>query len=557
VIRSTRVVLTLVASTAFFALAALIAAAAPPSGLTPAGCIGNNAGNGNTGSPGPSRCTGSDGLGQADALAVSPDGKNVYVGSYSNALVVFARSTGGALTSTGCIGNNAGNGNTGEHGPSRCNGSDGLGGVAGVAVSPDGENVYVTSGVSNAVVVFARSANGALTPAGCIANAKYGPSRCNRSDGLNGPRGVAVSPDGKNVYVASAFSNAVVVFARAANGALTPAGCIGNAGNGPSGCSPGHGLEGANSVAVSSDGKNVYVASGSGNAVAVLARSANGALTPAGCIGNRGNGPSDCKTADGLNGPGSVAVSRDGKNVYVTSLFSNSVAEFARAADGALTPAGCIGNNSRCRGADGLGGASSVTVSPDGKNVYVASLFSNAVAAFARNSAGGLIPVGCIGNSTGSGNTGDPGPRGCADSDGLGNAYAIAVSRDGKNVYLASEASNAVVTFARSAVAPPAITNAKVNPARFSARKGTTFSYTLSEPGLLVKFTIERKRAGGYSPAGHFYAQGVAGKNTTRFSGKLGNASLTPATYRATLVAVDPNNLRSQPVRLTFTVTSR
>jgi hypothetical protein len=66
-----------------------------------------------------------------------------------------------------------------------------------------------------------------------------------------------------------------VVFARnPANGALTPAGCIGNSGNGPPSCIGTDGLDGASSVAVSPNGKNVYV--GSGNALAVFNRATSG-----------------------------------------------------------------------------------------------------------------------------------------------------------------------------------------------------------------------------------------------------------------------------------------
>jgi DNA-binding beta-propeller fold protein YncE len=49
--------------------------------------------------------------------------------------------------------------------------------------------------------------------AGCMSETGSGP--CADGHGLNGPFGVAVSPDGKSVYVASNVSDAVARFNRA------------------------------------------------------------------------------------------------------------------------------------------------------------------------------------------------------------------------------------------------------------------------------------------------------------------------------------------------------
>ncbi len=85
-------------------------------------------------------------------------------------------------------------------------GVTGLYGAHGVVVSPDGTYVYATGSSSEALVVFDRDpATGALT-------------FVETHDASNGAwaiactRSVAVSPDGKNVYVAGASSNAISVF---------------------------------------------------------------------------------------------------------------------------------------------------------------------------------------------------------------------------------------------------------------------------------------------------------------------------------------------------------
>src|SRR5439155_1462915 len=87
------------------------------------------------------------GLTRARAIAVSPDGANVYVaGGYDDALVVFARDAAtGALKYLQLLEDSV-------------NGINGLNGADDVAVSPDGTHVYVTASVDDALAVFARDA---------------------------------------------------------------------------------------------------------------------------------------------------------------------------------------------------------------------------------------------------------------------------------------------------------------------------------------------------------------------------------------------------------------
>jgi DNA-binding beta-propeller fold protein YncE len=185
----------------------------------------------------------------------------------------------------------------------------------------------------------ALAVTGALTQpagtAGCVS--ETGSGLCANGHALDRPTSVAVSANGKSVYVASFFSDAVARLVRnTTTGAISQpagsAGCISETGAGP--CADGHGLDGARRAAVSPDGKSVYVASESSDAVARLNRDpTTGAISqPAGttgCISQTGAGT--CANGHGLDGPRSVAVSADGKSVYVTSYFSNAVARFNRA----------------------------------------------------------------------------------------------------------------------------------------------------------------------------------------------------------------------------------
>ena len=166
------------------------------------------------------------------------------------------------------------------------------------------------------------------------------------------------------------------------------------------------------------------------------------------CVSEFGSN-GDCTDGVGLGGPQAVTVSPDGKHVYASS--NQAVAAFARnKMTGALTQltglAACVSQSGgACTDGVGLGGPQAVTVSPDGKHVYVASEL--AVAAFARNKTTGALTqltdlAACVKNTGSSGL--------CTPGVGLLGGRAVTVSPDGKHVYVASEGSAAVAAFARN-----------------------------------------------------------------------------------------------------------
>ncbi len=381
--------------------------------------------------------------------AVSPDGKSVYVATASShAVVRFNRNTTtGAITqpagAAGCVS---------ETGAGPCADGHALNHASDTAVSPDGKSVYVIStgstGESGFLARFVRNTTtGAITQpagaAGCISETGAGP--CADGHALRLASGVAVSPDGKSVYVASSFSNALARFTRnTTTGAITQpagsAGCISEDGAGP--CADGHGLFYAAGVAVSPDGRNVYVAS-SGGVARITRNTTTGAIAQpagtAGCVSEDGAGP--CADGHALSGPSGVAVTADGKNVYVAVSASRAVARLNRnTTTGAITQpagtAGCISQTGAgpCVDGRGLAGAAGVAVSADAKSVYVPSRFSNALARFDRDTITGAITqpadiTGCV-SETGAGP--------CADGRALAGAGGVAVSPDGKSVYVSS-----------------------------------------------------------------------------------------------------------------------
>jgi 6-phosphogluconolactonase (cycloisomerase 2 family) len=186
-----------------------------------------------------------DGLDKVRWLAISPDGRSLYVSSQGdNTLGVFQRDAGtGMVASVQVL----------QHG---------VGGVAGLVdpwglqVSADGAYLYVAShgtGLDGSVDVFARDADtGMLTALDSIAQADVG---------FENPDDVALSPDGLRVYVTAQgelgpYDGKLAVFSRdAGTGDLALLGVLTDGTDGV------EGLKGALAVAASADGRSVYVAS--------------------------------------------------------------------------------------------------------------------------------------------------------------------------------------------------------------------------------------------------------------------------------------------------------
>ena len=169
-------------------------------------------------------CTAARGLDDARAVALSPDGKSLYVASSTPATIttfnVDART--GLLQqlnlSAGCLTSIA---------QPDCGDARALEGATAIVVSPDGLHVYAAAAGAGAVTSFVRQPNGSLVQlvgiAGCITTTLT--PGCSNAPALAGADAIAISPDGRFVYVGAAGADAITVFSRdAATGRLTPAG---------------------------------------------------------------------------------------------------------------------------------------------------------------------------------------------------------------------------------------------------------------------------------------------------------------------------------------------
>lgn len=392
------------------------------------------------------------------ALAVSPDGRNLYVASsVSDAITVFRRNqkTGALSQPSGAAGCVA------LRGADGCGTAVGLDAPNSVAVSPDGRTVYATARDSSSITVFHRSPKtGTLTQLpgaeGCLTGLPQPTPICGTGRALAGPDVVVVSPDGRNVYVGAFFGSAIVSFAvTPATGGLTQlsgsAGCI--AEGATNGCAAGIALGSPEGMGISNNGATVYVAAPASGAVTVLTRDvATGALgqvtTGAGCI--VAVPLSGCTSGVQMAGANAVAVSPRRGTVYVSSFTSNSVTSFA-AASGALTQlpgtSACLVylRAVGCSFGRAMDAPEGVVVAPDGRNVYAASILSNTIDVLARNPKTGAVAqipgrYGCLAPKS---------LPGCTPARATNGAGSVAVSPDGKFVYATAFASNAVDVFRR------------------------------------------------------------------------------------------------------------
>ncbi len=387
------------------------------------------------------------------SVAVSPDGRHVYVVMTDALLAVFARDL-----RTGVL----------RHLETHYDGFDGVSGLYGarhLTVSPDGAHLYVVSSPRDlerpSLAVFGRDATtGGLSFVESLAGASDGaplsgagfllvspdgrhlyvaafagvltyardPSTGELSfagvhDGLT--NSIAASPDGRYLYAASKWGAVLKVLARdAGTGMLSLVEVFPDAAGG---------LRGAVAVSVTPDGRHLYLAGYNDDSVAAFTRD-----TATGTVGFVAAYEGDVEgDADGLEGAESVAASPDGRHLYAVSRYGDVAALSRSPETGELE---FIAAYDESDGFDGLDDAASVAVSPDGRNVYVASRYpDHALAVLARDETTGELDF-LEAHFDGAGGV-----------DGLDYASKVSVSPDGRHVYVASSGDNAIAAFARDA----------------------------------------------------------------------------------------------------------
>jgi len=428
------------------------------------------------------------GLAYPVSLAASPDGRSLYAASPRDDTVIALRAR--PLGWQSCLSANVEPGPPGKQpckllpSAGKEDALSGFNSVRFVTVSPDGRNVYTTSG-DHSLGIFARNrGSGKLTYKGCITGStdtnSTGKRRVCRPiptatgvyegihSGLGGPASLAFSPDGRFVYVAARGDAAVSTFARDGNGTLSFQGCLTGGISGfvvglESVCAPvapdnshGSGLSGINRIVLSPDGTSLYASSPKTSSVTEFRRDpATGQLTYLGCISgeSRGLGPGNpCRAIPLAKEAGfdsgmwlieRLAISRDGRSLYGAVRGDDMVAAFSRdPATGSLTYLGSYGSFDE---------PTDLVLSRGGRSLFVAARKYGAVARYARDpGTGDLSFEGCItGRRTSAPATGGRCGlvlgRGGATQLGFGGLSSLALADGG--LYATATAQSAVSRF--------------------------------------------------------------------------------------------------------------
>jgi 6-phosphogluconolactonase (cycloisomerase 2 family) len=211
----------------------------------------------------------------------------------------------------------------------------------GLAISPDGKNVYSTNFVGSAnIAQFSRNITTGLLTA--LSPATLSPT--------GNPYVVMISPDGLFVYVSNGGSDDIQQFSRnATTGLLTPL-------SPASVASGGTGVQGA---AMSVDGLSIYVGNNASSSISHFSRNATtGLLTLVASI-----------TTDGS--PETIIVSPLDDMVYAYNLNVDTINQFIRnTTDGVLYPSS---PSSMSPKSSSVGVTSGISISPDGLFVYSSS----------------------------------------------------------------------------------------------------------------------------------------------------------------------------------------
>jgi DNA-binding beta-propeller fold protein YncE len=209
-----------------------------------------------------------------------------------------------------------------------------------MAISPDGQVLFIANATDNTVSVYTRNSDNSLTPVSCSA------PQC--STGLN-PVALAVDPSGQFLFVVDEASGDIAAF-KVSSSSLTPIGVTPTQTPTSASSSP-------SALAISPSGNFLYVTNSATNTVLGYSFDANGlhplpAPNPNPCgpeapgycvqVGTNPAGLAFSRCAGAGTGNG-ICATPDGNNLFVSNSGSNNITIFSA----------CIQISSTCAAPDG------------------------------------------------------------------------------------------------------------------------------------------------------------------------------------------------------------
>lgn len=304
-------------------------------------------------------------LGGAASIAVSPDGTRLYAAAVSdNALAVFTRDpVSGALSQLDIlVDDSSGNMN-------------GLSGISDIVVHPAGGYIYTAALNDQALSVFEQTNDG-------LQYVETVRSGTNGVTGLSFPFRIAISPEGSHLYVATRdaeASDAVISFRIASDsGALS----FLDRHDGL--------LDNVSALRFSADGAQLYIADATD--LVVMRRDIDPSSAGYGTLSLREFHRNGENGVSALNAASAIAIAADGAHLYVVSPFDDALGVFERNADtGSLTFVNShSGENS---GIGTFSGALALAASPDGGHLYLADTLSEELLLLRRDRDDGSLSL--------------------------------------------------------------------------------------------------------------------------------------------------------------------
>lgn len=271
-------------------------------------------------------------------------------------------------------------------------------GALGVVTAPDGRFVYVADTDADRVLSYSVGNSGALT-------------RLDETPAGGDPFELAMAPSGRTLYATVQGTDQVVSFSVRQNGRLTSPASVSSGGTNPRG------------VAVSPDGRFVYVTNGTRDP-AVPGTLATFAVT------DRGGLRLLRSVGIGRFGSG-ITISPDGRFLYAESQATNQIHAYQRGPDGLLTE---LAGSPIASPNDPEG----IVVTPDARHIYAAATGQNSDG----TPGSGPGNVQAFGVQPG----GSPGPASLFSAGALPNALALSPSA--RFLYASNSDSDSITGYA-------------------------------------------------------------------------------------------------------------